>query len=50
MIFEALATADDETIIVSMDINTYNQILKMLVVEAYHKGKKERLNDEINEE
>lgn len=50
MIFEVLATADDETVIVSIDTHTYNQIIKMLVVESYHKGKSERLNDEINEE
>lgn len=35
MIFEVLATADDETIIVSMDVNTYNNIMKQIVVQAW---------------
>lgn len=34
MIFEVLATADDETLIVSMDVDTFNNIMKEIVVQA----------------
>lgn len=44
MIFEIL-TSDEETVCVSIDHDTFNEILKMLVVEAYHMGKREKNAD-----
>lgn len=42
MIFEIMESANDEdTVTVIIDNHTFNQILMMLVVEAYHKGKGE---------
>lgn len=49
MIFEIIA-ADEETVVVSIDHDTYNEIIKMLVVEAYRMGKKESDADKREEE